>query len=95
MYLVGGYMPQIKSYLKNTFTLDEHRSILVALQNMTTARSDHALIYFKGNIYVFGGEGLVQGSKGEALEAMSLTSCETYSIENDAWTEIPPFSHAR
>jgi hypothetical protein len=58
MFLIGGYMAPLKSYIKNTFTLDEHRSLLVALQNMNTARADHALIYFKDCIYAFGGEAL-------------------------------------
>jgi hypothetical protein len=66
MFLVGGYLTPLKTYLKNTFTLDEHRSLLVANQNMNVARSDHAIIYFKGCIYAFGGEGLA--GEGENFE---------------------------
>jgi hypothetical protein len=56
MFLVGGYMPALKSFMRNTFTLDEHRSLLVAMQHMETARADHAMMLAKGIIYVFGGE---------------------------------------
>lgn len=56
-------MPSLKSFIKNTFTLDEHRSLLVSMQHMGTARADHALLYSKGTIYVFGGETLVEGSQ--------------------------------
>jgi hypothetical protein len=93
MFLIGGYLPPLKSYIKNTFTLDEHRSLLVALQNMNTGRADHALIYFKDSIYAFGGEAMVKNS--ESLEIESLTSCEVYSIEKDEWSEIPPLSKPR
>ena len=93
MFLVGGYLPPIKSYLRNTFTLDEHRSILVALQHMKTPRAEHAILYSKGTIYVFGGESLVEGSK--VSEVKSLNSCEAYSIADDSWSDVPSFAHAR
>jgi len=33
-YQIGGYLPAINHFSKNTFVLDEHRSQYVALQNM-------------------------------------------------------------
>lgn len=65
MFLLGGYLPAIKSYLSNTFTLDEHRSLLVALQGMNTPRAEFATLYFKGSIYVLGGEGLAEGEENK------------------------------
>jgi hypothetical protein len=65
MFLLGGYLPTIKSYLSNNFILDEHRSLLVALQSMNTPRAEFATLYFKGNIYVLGGEGLDEGEESK------------------------------
>lgn len=94
MFQLGGYLPLIKSYIGNTFTLDEHRSLLVALQSMNTPRAEFATIYFKGNIYVLGGEGLVEGDN-KTQQVKSLDSVEMYSIENDTWSTITPFTKAR
>ena len=55
MYLVGGYVPLIQHFSNNTFILDEHRSILIPRQTMTSARCDHALHYHDDKIYAFGG----------------------------------------
>lgn len=55
LYFTGGYYPLLKLISGNTFILDEHRQTLVALQKMNTGRADHAILYFKNNIYVFGG----------------------------------------
>ena len=93
MFLVGGYITPLKCYIKNTFTLDEHRSILVSLQHMNVARAEHAMLYSKGVIYVFGGETLVEDS--EAMEVKSLATCEAYDVEADKWSVIPSFTHAR
>jgi hypothetical protein len=93
MFLVGGYITPLKCYIKNTFTLDEHRSILVSLRHMNEARAEHAMLYSKGVIYVFGGEALVEGS--EAMEVKSLNTCEAYDVAEDKWTVIPSFSKAR
>ena len=35
--------------------LDEYRSLLKPLASMFSARADHAVHFFKDNIYVFGG----------------------------------------
>jgi len=84
MFLIGGFMPSLKCYIKNTFTLDEHRSILVSLSHMNQARADHSMLYFKEKIYVFGGETAVEGS--EAMEVKTLNTCEAYSEADDKWT---------
>lgn len=55
MYFTGGYYSLIQHFSKNTFVLDDHRALLVPLNNMKQARSEHAILYFKGKIYVFGG----------------------------------------
>ena len=92
LYLIGGYMPLIKSFLKNTFTLDEHRSQLVALQTMDEARADHALMIEGDKIYAFGGMSSV-GPGSDAVK--SLNTCEVYSISEDKWEKLPAFVHAR
>ncbi len=48
-------MPQLRTFMNNTFILDEHRSTLVALKPMKVSRADHALHIEGGNIYVLGG----------------------------------------
>jgi len=48
-------MPQLRTFLNNTFILDEHRSTLVGLQPMKTSRADHALHLEGDQIYVLGG----------------------------------------
>lgn len=56
LYLTGGYLTALKTFIDNTFILDDHRSMLVPLQRMKNSRSDHAIIYQKsGQIFVFGG----------------------------------------
>jgi hypothetical protein len=55
MYLVGGYVHLIEHFSKNTFVLDEHRSILVPRQTLQQGRCDHAMHYFADKIYAFGG----------------------------------------
>jgi N-acetylneuraminic acid mutarotase len=59
---------------------------------MKSARADHAVLYYKDQMFVFGGMSLKQGSS-TAVE--SLTSCEVYSIKDDQWQEIPPMANAR
>jgi len=49
-------------------------------------------------IYVFGGMGPVSIKPGSAQPGMpvkSLNTCEVYSIKDDKWTSLQPFSHAR
>ncbi len=55
MYFTGGYYGLIRHFSKNTFVLDDHRALLVPMNNMKKERSEHAMLYFKGKIYVFGG----------------------------------------
>ena len=92
LYLTGGYQTILKSFLDNTFILDDHRTVLVPLKRMKFARADHAVLYFKDQMYVFGGMSFKKGST-TAIE--SLTSCEVYSIKDDQWQEIPPMANAR
>ena len=91
LYMVGGYLPTIKSFLGNTFTLDEHRSQLVALQSMHRARADHALHIEGDKIYVFGGMAFNE----DESHTRSLNSVEVYDISEDKWTELEPFVHER
>jgi hypothetical protein len=53
---------------------------------MKHARADHAILYQKGSIYVFGG--MSSGNR-------SLDSCEVYNIKEDKWGVIPKMSTAR
>jgi N-acetylneuraminic acid mutarotase len=60
---------------------------------MNECRADHAVIYFKGNIYVFGGMSHSLSRKEPYIE--SKNSVEMYNIEKDSWTELQSFSKAR
>ena len=57
-------MPQIRSFLNNTFVLDEHRSTLVGLQPMQDSRADHAALLEGDTIYVLGGMRFVSDDAG-------------------------------
>jgi N-acetylneuraminic acid mutarotase len=57
---------------------------------MKQARADHATLYYRERIYVFGGMAARADGTVE-----SLNSCEVYSIKDDAWSELPPMSEAR
>ena len=55
----------IKSFLQNTFILDEHRSQLVALQLMEQGRADHGLHMHGDKIYALGGMAYKKTKDGE------------------------------
>lgn len=55
LYCLGGYVALLKTFSRSNFILDEYRSQLVGMQMMKRGRADHALLYFRGNIFVFGG----------------------------------------
>ena len=89
-------MPQLRSFLNNTFILDEHRSNLVGLQPMKTSRADHALLQEGDQIYVLGGMRFRNKEEGGSPgQVMSLNSCEIYSISKDQWEPMESFEHAR
>lgn len=96
-YLFGGFLPLIKSFLRNTFVLDEHRSSLVALQLMKQGRADHGLHMHGDKIYVLGGMGFRTNEDGSehASQVQSLNSCEVYSVQDDKWEAMDSFEHAR
>jgi len=52
---------------------------------MSTARADHAMVWFKGSIFVLGGMGPLEKS------IQSLNSCEVYNIKEDKWKTLTPF----
>lgn len=62
-YLFGGYLPQLRMFLSNTWILDEHRSNLVPLQFMKSGRADHALQLAGDTIYMLGGMSFREGSQ--------------------------------
>lgn len=93
-YQIGGYLPAINLFTRNTFVLDEHRSQYVALQNMEIGRADHTLLMVNANeIYVFGGMAHCKAAGEKGVE--SLNSCEVYSISEDKWKTLESFSHRR
>jgi hypothetical protein len=55
LYIIGGYVSLMDHFCRNTFLLDEHRSMLIGRKMMTTARADHGLHYHQGKIYAIGG----------------------------------------
>lgn len=83
LYFLGGYYPLIKHFSKNTFILDEHRNQLVPLQLMKQGRSDFATVYFKGNIFAFGGQSYSQAPNRPPNSLESLNTAEVYSIQKD------------
>lgn len=90
LLITGGYMPLIDLFCKNTFILEEHRSMLIGRKMMITARADHGLNYHKGRIYAIGG---ISAREDDSLQ--SLTSCEIYNVEEDHWSEMLPLSVGR
>lgn len=54
------------------------------LPNMRNAREGHAICYYSGGVYVFGG---YNGSR--------LSYCEKFDIEKDCWVNLPCMSEAR
>ena len=72
--------------------LDEHRSLMIAKKSFLNGRSDNALHYNEGKIYVLGGMSYQQGSDSKLR---SLNYCEVYSVEEDLWTSMTPFTHNR
>ena len=49
---MGGFVPLINHFSKNTFELDGHRSLMIAKTSFFNGRSDHSLYYNEGKIYV-------------------------------------------
>jgi hypothetical protein len=47
---------------------------------MKQSRADHAVLYFKDQIYALGGMSFKENSM---QQIKSLTSCESYSIKED------------
>jgi hypothetical protein len=93
LYLTGGYQTLLKTFLDNTFILDDHRSNVVPLSRMKQPRADHAIIYQKsGHIFVFGGMALKEGSSSKVC---SLGASEMYSVKEDSWVELPPMNQPR
>ena len=92
LYVTGGFLPLLRMFVDNTFILDDHRSTLVPLQRMKKERADHAILYCKDLIYVFGGMSITPQTSSQL---QSLTHCEVYSILDDTWSELPPMTHAR
>jgi N-acetylneuraminic acid mutarotase len=58
---------------------------------MNHARADHAMLFFKNQIYVFGGMAFNENKSN----VKSLNTAEVYLIKEDKWTELPSFEHAR
>lgn len=73
----------LKVFTKNLFILDEHRSILVPMQMMKYGRADHSVLYFKGNIYVFGGMSFSNDERKAKNVLETQNTCEVYSISKD------------
>jgi len=82
LYLLGGFLPVINHFSRNTFILDEHRAILLAKKSFLNGRCDHAVHYYDGKIYVLGGMSYEDHSNSKLR---SLRDCEVYNIEDDLW----------
>jgi hypothetical protein len=88
--VTGGYQNLLKMFLDNIFILDDHRFTLVPLQRMKQSRADHAILYFKNTIIVFGGMShKAQSESTSDYSVESLASCEQYSTKDDKWLPFP------
>lgn len=62
------------------------------MQRMKTPRADHAILYNKGSIFVFGG---MVAKSGSSHQVVTSNSCEIYSVKDDQWIELPAMGSAR
>jgi hypothetical protein len=58
-------------------------------------RADHAVHFFKDNIFVFGGMAYRDEKNGAKPFLQSLNSCEFFSIQNQKWVLLPDFDKPR
>ena len=93
--MMGGYNPTNETFLKETWILDEDRSIFKPLNDMFNARADHAVHLFRDNLYVFGGMSYREDGKGGRPFVESLNTCEFYSIQSKKWIMLPNFEKPR
>lgn len=78
LYLIGGDNDH-NCYLRSVYLYDEIRGVLIALEEMTEARSRHALSSEGNLIFATGGEN-VNGV---------LSSCEQYDCKENGWKDLP------
>ena len=62
---------------------------------MAQGRADHAVHYFKDNIYVFGGMSGRSEQDGGYPFVKSLNSAEVYNIKSGQWSTLESFNQAR
>eukprot|EP00826_Nyctotherus_ovalis_P052176 TRINITY_DN6587_c0_g1_i11.p1 TRINITY_DN6587_c0_g1~~TRINITY_DN6587_c0_g1_i11.p1 ORF type:complete len:312 (-),score=87.32 TRINITY_DN6587_c0_g1_i11:171-1106(-) len=84
LYLIGGDNDH-SWYLRSVYLYDEIRGVLIALEEMTEARSRHALSSEGNLIFATGGEN-VNGV---------LSSCEQYDCKENAWRDMPRLNFKR
>lgn len=94
-FMLGGYNSATREFMNDAFELDEYRSIFKPLNPMTVSRADHAVHYFKDNLFVFGGMSYREDAAGGKPFVESLKSCEFFSIDSQKWVTLPEFEKPR
>jgi hypothetical protein len=83
-YIVGGDNGH-GYYLRSIYLYDEIRGVLIALEDMTEARSRHSLCSQEHQLFAVGGEN-VNGV---------LDSCEEYDCKENVWKTLPKLNQKR
>jgi N-acetylneuraminic acid mutarotase len=95
VYMTGGYHLFTKTFSNEAYILDEYRSDFKSVGNMYYRRADHAVHFFKDNIFVFGGMAYREDRNGGKPFVETIDSCEFLSLQTNKWVMMPNFSKAR
>jgi hypothetical protein len=82
LFYCGGF--DKNRYSNRSFILSLPDLKLRNLPNMRNAREGHAICYYSGGIYVFGG-----------YNGNIISYCEKFDMEKDCWINLPCMSEAR
>mmetsp|Transcript_35867 Transcript_35867/g.55020 ORF Transcript_35867/g.55020 Transcript_35867/m.55020 type:complete len:258 (-) Transcript_35867:558-1331(-) len=93
LYMTGGFAND--QFSKETYLLDENRSMFKQLHDMFNARADHAVLLFRDNLYVFGGMSYRDDERGGQPFVQSLNTCEQFSTSSKKWMMLPNFENPR
>lgn len=95
LFIIGGFNPQSREFLYETYFLDEYRSLLKPLNDMFYPRADHVVHQYKDNLYVLGGMAYRDEKSGGKPFVQSLNTCEFFSISSKKWIMLPNFDKPR
>lgn len=89
--LYCGGVPLGGRYTSTSFLIDIASFQAQKLPNMHTARAGGGLVYYQGNVYVFGGD----NDQRQGRPYGDLHACEKYSLAGGNWTRLPDMSSPR